>query len=129
LQTAIFKMNNTYKLAIVAAFCLCTAALNTTKAQNVVWKKNFGGSGSDYFNAVTAAHNAIFAVGYSPSNSFGNGDWTGVSGKGSDDAIIVKYDTAGNMVWRKNFGGSGKRKHHHQRQQQRHHRAGVGFAK
>jgi hypothetical protein len=58
----------------------------------VVWKKNFGGSGHDHFNSVTATTDGgIVAVGYSASGSFGNGDWTGVTGKGGNDAIIVKF--------------------------------------
>ena len=73
---------------------------------NVVWKKNFGGSDEDVFSSVTAISDGCIAVGHSCANSFGNGDWTGVEGKGNRDAIIVKYDHDGNIVWRKNFGGS-----------------------
>ena len=75
---------------------------------NVVWKKNFGGSNPDYFQSVTATSDGGFvAVGYSEPASFGNGDWTGVTGRGNNDAIIVKYDAYGDVVWKKNFGGSG----------------------
>ena len=73
---------------------------------NVVWKKNFGGSGYDQYTWVTAVSDGIVAVGLSQSDSFGNGDWTGISGKGGQDAIIVKYDHDGNVVWEKNFGGN-----------------------
>ena len=74
---------------------------------NVLWKKNFGGNGDDYYRSVTAVSDGIIAVGYSQASSFNNGDWTGIAGKGSDDAIIVKYDTSGNVLWKKNFGGNG----------------------
>jgi len=73
---------------------------------NVVWKKNFGGSGSDEFQSVTTVADGIIAVGYSYRESFGNGDWEGIAAKGNGDAIIVKYDNNGNVVWKKNFGGS-----------------------
>jgi hypothetical protein len=73
--------------------------------RNVVWKKNFGGSGIDEFRSVTAVSDGFVAVGYSQANSFNNGDWTGVTGKGGNDAIIVKYDNSGNVMWKKNFGG------------------------
>jgi len=73
---------------------------------DVVWKKNFGGSGDDCYYAVTAVSDGVVAVGHSGEYSFGNGDWTGVSGKGWADAIIVKYDHDGNVVWKKNFGGN-----------------------
>jgi len=74
---------------------------------NVVWKKNFGGSDSDSYESVTTVSDGVIAVGYSNAGSFGNGDWASVTGKGGYDAIVVKYDNSGNVVWRKNFGGSG----------------------
>jgi antitoxin component YwqK of YwqJK toxin-antitoxin module len=74
---------------------------------DVVWKKNFGGNGTDSYEAVTAVSDGVVAVGSSLPESFGNGDWEGVTAKGIEDAIIVKYDNDGNVVWKKNFGGSG----------------------
>jgi hypothetical protein len=59
----------------------------------VVWQKNFGGEGHDYFNAVAANTSGIFAAGYSYYTSFNTGDLTGIMNKGSDDAIIAKYGT------------------------------------
>jgi len=74
----------------------------------VVWKNRFGGSVADRFNSVTSTSDGGFvAVGYSASASFGNGDWVGVTGRGGNDAIIVKFDSAGNVVWKTRFGGSG----------------------
>jgi len=73
---------------------------------NVIWKKNFGGSGIDIFNSVIAVSDGYIAEGYAQDSSFGNGDWVGVTGKGGEDAIIVKYDYNGNVVWKKNFGGN-----------------------
>ena len=75
------------------------------KIGNIIWKKNFGGSGDDSFDSVAVAGDGFVAVGSSDSSSFGSGDWTGVGGKGDRDAIIVKFDTNGNVVWKKNFGG------------------------
>ena len=73
---------------------------------NVPFKNNFGGSDDDGYNAVTAVSDGVVAVGYSDAASFGNGDWAGVTGKGGYDAIIVKYDNNGNVIWKKNFGGN-----------------------
>jgi len=75
-------------------------------AGNVVWKKNFGGNGNDYFNSVSSVSDGIIVVGHSEQSSFNNGDWTGVMGNGNIDAIIVKYDNSGNIVWKKNFGNA-----------------------
>ena len=70
---------------------------------NVEWNKNFGGSGGDYFvSAQGAGDGGFIAVGESFSN---DGNLTGLN-KGGYDAIIVKYDSSGNIEWNKNFGGS-----------------------
>jgi hypothetical protein len=96
-------MNYRSRLGLVAA----TVVVNmVAMAQDVVWKKNFGGSDQDGYNSVTTVSDGIIAVGYSYKGSFGNGDWGEVTGKGGDDAIIVKYDNEGNVVWKKNFGGN-----------------------
>ena len=76
-------------------------------AGNVLWKKNFGGSSSDRFHSVTAVSDGVIAVGYSMQASFGNGDWEGITAKGfGSDAIIVKYNNNGDIVWKRNFGGN-----------------------
>jgi len=72
---------------------------------DIVWKKNFGGSSFDRYFSVTEVSDGIIAVGYSLSDSFGNGDWTDHTGKGIGDAIVVKYNHNGDVVWKKNFGG------------------------
>ncbi|MDR2698877.1 MAG: hypothetical protein LBB30_04295 [Candidatus Methanoplasma sp.] len=72
---------------------------------NVMWKKNFGGEGADEFRSVTTASDGFVAVG--SSNMFGSGDWAGFSGRGGTDAIIVKYNSDGEVAWKRNFGGPG----------------------
>ena len=52
---------------------------------------------------MLAADNGYVTVGHSAST---NQDLAGLN-KGSDDAIIVKYDVDGEVQWNKNFGGSG----------------------
>jgi len=73
-------------------------------ANNVVWKKNFGGSSYDYFNSVVTTEDGYVTVG--ESEGCGDGDWAEVPEKGSQDAIIVKFDKDGNIIWKKNFGSS-----------------------
>ena len=71
--------------------------------------KNFGGNGVDTFNKVAITSDGGYvAVGFSMSNSFGTGDWVGVLSKGGlMDAMMVKFDSNGGIVWKKNFGGNG----------------------
>jgi hypothetical protein len=75
---------------------------------NVVWAKTFGGDGTDIFDSAVPVSDGIVVVGHSSANSFGNGDLAGLSAKGGADATVVKYDYNGNVVWRRNFGGSGR---------------------
>ena len=69
---------------------------------NLVWNKNFGGSGYEYINYFVKDADGYVFSGQSNSS---NGDIT--DAKGGQDTILVKYDTSGNVVWNKNFGGSG----------------------
>ena len=68
---------------------------------NVIWQKNYGGSAYDYFNSVIAVNGGYIAVGNSTST-----DVEGLTNKGNADALIVKYDLDGNVLWEKNYGGS-----------------------
>ena len=72
---------------------------------NVVWKKNFGGTNHEYFYGVTAADDGYIVAGVSYST---DGDLTGLhyGTTAYYDAILVKYDLNGNLVWKKNFGGT-----------------------
>ena len=95
-----------HKFLKITLFCICIFSLSLSFAQNgILWKKNFGGVQNDYFTAVTEVSDGFVAVGYSDFASFGTGNWEDVTGKGNLDAIIVKYDNEGNILWRKNFGG------------------------
>jgi len=76
-------------------------------AGELVWKNVFGGSGGDYFRAVIAVSEGVVAVGYSMGSSFGSGDFSDISGRGGEDAIIVKFDHNGRSIWKNNFGGFG----------------------
>ena len=77
------------------------------KNGTVLWVNNFGGSGSDEFDGVSAVSDGYIAVGTSRLSSFGTGDFESISSKGESDAIMVKYDTQGNKLWTKTFGGEG----------------------
>jgi len=73
----------------------------------LVWKKNFGGSSTDYFESITDTGDGLVAVGYSDHMSIGTGDLADFEARGGLDSIIVKFDYDGNVVWVNVFGGEG----------------------
>ncbi|MCL2032123.1 MAG: hypothetical protein FWG96_02475 [Methanomassiliicoccaceae archaeon] len=74
-------------------------------AGNVLWANNYGGTNSDYFSDVTAtADGGCVAVGSSDSTFSGSG-WS-VGNNGWADLIIFKFDSAGNVQWASNYGGT-----------------------
>jgi hypothetical protein len=77
--------------------------LRYSSSGDLIWNKNYGGSGGDYFNKVIASKNGYFyALGYTSSTDLE------FASKGNGDALIVKYDAKGNKIWAKGFGGSEK---------------------
>jgi hypothetical protein len=59
------------------------------------WSRTWGGAADESSDGLTEAADGNYVIaGYS--NSFGN-DY---------EAVIVKYDTSGNLVWNRSFGGS-----------------------
>ena len=69
---------------------------------NLQWQSSWGGNADDSFNEVFQIEDGTFiATGYSYST-----DIEGLSNKGGQDVIIVKYDQEGNMIWQKSWGGN-----------------------
>lgn len=70
--------------------------IKTDSEGNLDWQKTYGGKGDDNGWAIkkTADNNYLIA-GFS--NSFGNGDW---------DIFVIKTDSKGNQIWKKNYGSS-----------------------
>lgn len=69
---------------------------------NIIWKKNFGGTLAEEFTSIYKTDTGFIASGRSYST---NGDLSGLN-NGNYDAILVNYDINGNIIWKKNFGGS-----------------------
>jgi len=68
----------------------------------LVWKKNFGGSNSDYFSSIIEVSDGYIVVGSSNSTD-GSLENKNI---GWEDGILVKYDFNGNLDWVKTYGGS-----------------------
>jgi hypothetical protein len=69
---------------------------------NELWRKNWGGTGGDFFaDVIETSDQGFIAVGGSWST-----DISGFSSKGSYDAIIVKFNSSGNQVWINSLGGT-----------------------
>jgi len=67
------------------------------------WKKAFGGNGSDIARTVVPAPDGgLFVGGSTSSNNTGDVG----SSKGGTDMWILRLDAAGNIVWKKNYGGT-----------------------
>ncbi len=77
--------------------------LKYDKNGNMLWQKSWGGNYSDNFsNTMETEDGSIILAGYSYST-----DIEGLLNKGESDAIIVKYDKNGNLMWQKSWGGNG----------------------
>ena len=68
---------------------------------NQVWLKQFGSSAGDVANGI-----AVDASGNSYITGDTNGTLPGQTSAGGADAFLAKYDSSGNQVWLKQFGGS-----------------------
>jgi hypothetical protein len=76
-----------------------------TRAGEVKWTWKFGGVDSDGANAIAPAPDGGWVVGgsFTDAISFGS---TNLKAKGGTDALLVKLDPGGDIVWLKQFGGT-----------------------
>lgn len=99
-------MRNLLLLAAVNAFFVF---LNVLHAQtpNYLWTKSAIGTSFAESLDADATGNTYLTGGFSgPSISFGGLTLINAS-NGNQDIYIVKYDTNGNVIWAKSFGGTG----------------------
>ncbi|MCL2845692.1 MAG: hypothetical protein FWE23_09655 [Chitinivibrionia bacterium] len=96
-----------FKKILILTVMFAVNTIFSASDGDIVWQNNFGGNYRDYYNAAIAITDGIVAVGVARMGSFGSGDWEGFAGRGGADAIIVRYNNAGQVIWRRNFGGSG----------------------
>jgi hypothetical protein len=72
------------------------------KNGNLEWKKIYGGSKDDIGTSIVYDGKDYLVTGNSMSN---DGDFN--SNKGSNDIFLLKIDSKGQIVWVRNYGGSG----------------------
>jgi hypothetical protein len=72
---------------------------------NVIWVKGAGGATTQHGSKILTDQNGnLFLLGEftSPTITFGT---TTLTNAGNDDMFLVKYDTNGNVLWAKSYGG------------------------
>jgi hypothetical protein len=75
--------------------------LKVSKEGNLIWEKTIGGSSFDVAKAIYKTQDNGFLIAGS-SRSLDNG----FQNKGQNDALILKINGNGNLLWQKTFGGS-----------------------
>jgi hypothetical protein len=76
---------------------------------NTIWAKIIGGNGNDYATGIALDHSGNLYISGSFRDTVDFDPGTAVDNyisNGSDDAFLLKLDTAGNYQWTKTFGGS-----------------------
>jgi len=79
--------------------------VKTDSLGNKEWDKRFGGSGTDFLQALEKTDDGCFLI-FGYTNSGISGDKTQANW-GNDDFWLVKTDSLGNKIWDRRFGGSG----------------------
>ncbi len=98
-------------IAALLMLSLLTPLGTTLQAQDLVWAKRAGGSGSDvgFGIATDAAGNSYVTGSFNGSVVFGPGEAneTIFNSVGSADIFVAKYNSAGALEWAKRAGGTG----------------------
>ncbi len=79
--------------------------ITAASAQDVIWDKTIGGSGSETITTVKPTNDGGYVVGGFSSSPV-SGDKTEAS-RGNADYWVVKYNRHGTKVWDKTYGGGG----------------------
>jgi len=105
-QSTIFIANCSVGGCIVKSNSIpITVVPQGTQNSIIQWEKSFGGTGGDvFYDIIKAADGGYLTVGVSNSPIGGNKT---TPFRGSQDAILTKFDVNGNIIWDKVFGGIG----------------------
>ena len=94
------------KLFFLSMFMLLQGFISAVigQAPDIQWQKNYGGSGYDYATCIRqTSDGGYITAGYTNS---ADGDISGGNGVFFNDCWVVKTNAAGNIEWRKNYGGA-----------------------
>ncbi|MBA3647213.1 MAG: T9SS type A sorting domain-containing protein [Chitinophagales bacterium] len=69
---------------------------------NIQWQKSLGGSSGDYATSIVINNGNYIVAGTTNSN-----DGNVTANYGASDYWVVELDSIGDLLWQKNFGGSG----------------------
>ena len=69
---------------------------------DIIWTKCIGGTGSEHLGSIIANPDGTFMLGVT--NGSLDGDFLGFPR--SHDFCLLKLDSVGNVIWKKNYGGS-----------------------
>jgi len=101
-------------LSVLAAFIVLLIGLSVIRPaaaddQAVIWAHNFGTSGADATLLKTVRDSAgnLYATGTYTGGTLALGGVPALTRLGVQDAFVVKFDAAGNVVWANNIGGVG----------------------
>ncbi|AZJ34174.1 hypothetical protein [Tenacibaculum singaporense] len=76
-------------------------AIKITSQGKLLWQKNYGGSSFDVGRSIKKTLNGDFLISGSSRSADNN-----FTNKGQNDALIMKIDTNGNLLWQKTIGGT-----------------------
>ena len=74
---------------------------------NKLWQKSYGGPGTDAFESFLATADGGFLLSGRSSAAGGDIPFHYPGGAGDDDAIVIKTDSLGEIIWVKVLGGTG----------------------
>ncbi|MEP6749686.1 MAG: SBBP repeat-containing protein, partial [Bacteroidota bacterium] len=78
---------------------------------NFIWAKQIAGAGTDYiYSLAVDGSGNVYTTGFFTGTTYFDpvsGAHSLTSAAGSRDAYVCKFDPAGNVVWAKQFGGTG----------------------
>src|SRR4051812_6579458 len=104
------QLTNLKKIIALLAILFCVITQLSAQSPTFEWATEAGASGNDFCNsiAVDAAGNVFATGGFYGTVDFDPGPGVfNLTSAGATDIFISKSDSAGNLIWAKQLGGTG----------------------